>query len=329
MACTTFFLERGTEKVYARTLDWSTDHGALVVNKRNVQKKSMFLDQNQRALEWVSEFGSLSFDQVSREFPYGGINERGLVIETLIFKDSDYASGSLSTASVNESQWIQYMLDRAQSLSDVENLSRDLPVIKMFAPLHYFVCDSEGDCGVFEFLNGKIQVRRGETLPIAALANSSYPDSLNFIRNLLDFGGTNPMPTDNSSLARFSRAAAFVKNYRGTDLVDDSFSQLNNISGSGTKWKVVYDLRARNVYFKTASAKTKKWVNVGSGLDYSCRTPVKVLDLQASGSGDVSRSLTDYTSSFNQRLIQKSKFLPAELRQALGNFPETQTRCLD
>jgi penicillin V acylase-like amidase (Ntn superfamily) len=45
-------------------------------------------------------------------------------------------------------------------------------------PLHYLFADASGDAAVIEFLDGKLVIYRGETLPVRALANSTYADSI-------------------------------------------------------------------------------------------------------------------------------------------------------
>ena len=37
----------------------------------------------EKPIEWISKYGSISFNQFGAEFPYGGINEEGLVVEIM------------------------------------------------------------------------------------------------------------------------------------------------------------------------------------------------------------------------------------------------------
>ena len=71
-----------------------------------------------------------------------------------------------------------------------------------------------------------------------------------------------------------------------------------------------------------------------SGLEFSCTTPVIVLDLKAGAAGDIVRSLTPYSRDLNSRLIRSSfaqtSFLaetpPAELER-IASLPDA-SRCV-
>src|SRR5262245_52821757 len=101
-ACTTFCLSDGRNVVFGRNYDWDFGDALLMVNKRGVTKVSAFgapgSDPAGRIAErgpggraaagsrsgetparWVSKYGSVTFNQYGREFPTGGMNEKGLV----------------------------------------------------------------------------------------------------------------------------------------------------------------------------------------------------------------------------------------------------------
>ena len=77
----TAFLQEGL--LMGRNLDWNNDQGLLLVNKKGVSKRAMVLDPTEKTAQWVSQYGSLTFNQYGRELPTGGMNEAGLVVETL------------------------------------------------------------------------------------------------------------------------------------------------------------------------------------------------------------------------------------------------------
>jgi Penicillin V acylase and related amidases len=44
----------------------------------------------EKPIEWISKYGSITFNQSGREFPHGGINEKGLVIEQMWLDEAAY-----------------------------------------------------------------------------------------------------------------------------------------------------------------------------------------------------------------------------------------------
>ncbi|HOC73269.1 MAG TPA: hypothetical protein PKL54_10660, partial [Candidatus Hydrogenedentes bacterium] len=79
--CTTFVLENGGAPVFGRNYDWSVESAALFVNKRGVRKIAVLLNPaTAPPAEWTSKYGSVTFNQIAREFPCGGMNEAGLVV---------------------------------------------------------------------------------------------------------------------------------------------------------------------------------------------------------------------------------------------------------
>ncbi len=80
-ACTAFLQE---DLLAGKNYDWHLDHGLLIVNKRGIAKRALLLNPAEKAAEWVSKYGSVTFNQYGREMPNGGMNEAGLVVETLM-----------------------------------------------------------------------------------------------------------------------------------------------------------------------------------------------------------------------------------------------------
>ena len=108
-ACTAFVLKQDDTIILAKNLDWLIGDGFIFINDRGVSK-SAFLVNGAHATKWKSCYGSITFNQLGKDFPIGGMNEKGLVIESLNYTLSNYppAAGT----NVDEFQWIQYHLDR-------------------------------------------------------------------------------------------------------------------------------------------------------------------------------------------------------------------------
>lgn len=82
--CTTFVLKDGKGGLFfGRNFDFPAGPGHIHVNLRGAEKSSL-ATPGEKPLTWVAKYGSVSFNQNGREFPYGGINEAGLVIEQMM-----------------------------------------------------------------------------------------------------------------------------------------------------------------------------------------------------------------------------------------------------
>src|SRR5436305_3006577 len=82
LACTTFCLKNRGEVLFGGNYDWDIGDGLVFVNKRGVAKTAADVDSPNPA-KWVSEYGSVTFNQYGRENPMGGMNEAGLVVEVM------------------------------------------------------------------------------------------------------------------------------------------------------------------------------------------------------------------------------------------------------
>jgi len=81
--CTTFVLKDKAGRVFfGRNFDFPGGPGHIHVNLRGARKSSL-ATPGEKPLTWTARYGSISFNQNGREFPYGGINEAGLVVEQM------------------------------------------------------------------------------------------------------------------------------------------------------------------------------------------------------------------------------------------------------
>ena len=89
--CTTFVLHQGDRLIFGRNLDWYSGTGLVMVNSRNLEKVAL-VNSSEKPVKWVSKFGSVTFNQIGRELPFGGINESGLVVEHMTLDGTVYHS---------------------------------------------------------------------------------------------------------------------------------------------------------------------------------------------------------------------------------------------
>jgi choloylglycine hydrolase len=321
-ACTTFCLRNAGRIVFGKNYDWNVEEGLLIVNKRGVRRSADAGDTKNPA-QWTAKYGSVTFNQYGRDFPSGGMNEAGLVIELMWADGSKYPRPD-ARPTVNCLEWIQYQLDTAGSGAEV--IANDARIrIQSDTPLHYLLADRTGAAATIEFISGKLVAHHAASLPVAALANDLYADSLRHMQN------TPWLPPDGGSKARFLRAADRVKNFSGGDAVAYAFETLANVAnGDHTKWSIVYEIDRSQLHFRTLSNSRIRTLSLKQ-LDFSCASPVMVFDLKA-GAGDIAPALRPYSRQENLRLIRSSfpqtDFLArtsqAELAR-IASLPESST----
>jgi len=332
-ACSTFCLDGAGGPVFGKNYDWDVAVGLVVVNKRGVVKRGLTADNPAR---WTAMYGSVTFNQYGREMPCGGINEAGLVVELMWLQETTYPPAD-DRPSVENLQWIQYQLDRSSTVADVIASDADVRITDDDqAQVHFLVCDRSGACAAIEFVGGKMIVHSGEKMPVAVLTNDTYANSLAYLKMHVGFGGTAPIPASRRSLDRFVRAASGVGEFEKTetsDAVGYAFGVLASVAqGPNTQWSIVYDVVGGRVSFRTAGNPRIRTIDLGR-LDFSCDTPVLVLDVRAVPGGDATDRLEPYTREANRALVEsafrRTSFLsdtPADVLDYLIRFPET-TRC--
>lgn len=332
-SCTTVHVESRGHQWTAKSYDWHQGHGALFVNKRGVEKKSLVIAAGDQEIAWTSRFGSVTFNQIAREFPNGGMNEAGLVVEIMWLASSIYpAEDNLPT--LNELQWIQYQLDNAETIQEVIRNSSRVRLSSLFAKVHYMACDRSGACATFEYIDGQLVIHAGASLPVPTLTNDTYATSAIALASYDGFGGTSPIPTDEGSIARFVRASALARQARSIrprEVQATGFEVLNSVSqGSYTKWQIVYDQTSLKVAYRSRSARAVKSLSFGS-LDFDCQSEVLALDMaDESVSGSINNELYEYSADLNQSLVRRSLWplaiaLPRGTISAIQSYPDTTT----
>ena len=303
--CTTFCFQNNGDWIYGRNFDWEVEHCLVMVNKRNISKTALV---KQNPAKWIARYGSVTFNQYGREFPLGGINEAGLVIESMWLQPSEYPHID-HRQEISELQWIQYQLDTAASVNEVLASDKVIRISPQYAaPLHFLVCDRKGQAAVIEFLRGRMVSYIKENLPTTVLTNNTYQYSKDFLKSYKGDETSETFRLSSYSLKRFIWAARGVKN-RDTEKfkspIDYAFQILGKVSVNRTMIRVVYDAKNGYIYFKTKSVPHLSYINIKK-LDFSCLTPVQILDLSSRNKGDITSELCDYTFEANYELIRKA-----------------------
>jgi penicillin V acylase-like amidase (Ntn superfamily) len=330
VACTTFCFMNNGEWVYGRNYDWYTEHCLITVNKRGVAKTALTQDN---PASWVSKYGSITFNQYGREFPLGGMNEAGLVIEIMWLEQTEYHHPD-SRKGLSDLQWVQYQLDNCSTVDEV--IASDDAVritVRRATPLHFLVCDRTGNAAAIEFLEGDMVVHTGRDLPVCVLTNNTYAYSLRLFEECGGDETKEPFSSANYSLKRFVWAGKGVKQWDSegeVSAVDHAFGILDKVLVSQTMFSIVYDVGHSRIYYRCKSNPAVRYIEFDH-FDYSCDKPVKVLDIINGNAGNVTDLFVDYTYEANYDLISRSyadtEFLqgiPDSLRVMVSRYPENQ-----
>ena len=290
IACSAFYYN-GENKILAKNFDWGFGQGYLIKNIRGQQKYSYGFRGNNVA-GWISKFGSITFNQNGKEFPYGGINEKGLVVEQLWLGNTEYQENNNKT--ISELEWIQYQLDNYEKVDEViENINS--LTIKPIARIHYFLADKNGVSAVIDFVNGDVKIDRKQD-KFQVITNETSEDS----KKYYDFNkDINP-----NSRSHFDRYCILRNNLNVENLsISESFKKLNLVKEDEPNyksyWSIVYDINKLEFYFKSVDNSEIKKVSLkdfsfhsNSNTEFSLINSNKV-NFQPYSSNDNLRLLTN------------------------------------
>ena len=321
-ACTTFFMHFNGKMVFGRNYDWMADEGMVCTNQRGLAKTSMKMPDG-NTISWMSRWGSITFNQYGKEFPTGGMNEKGLVVE-LMWLDATIYPQPDERPSIGVLQWIQYQLDNHVSVDEVIKSDAKLRITSKGTPLHYLVADADGHTATIEFLNGKLEVHRGEELPLPVLTNDTYSHSF--------ASHTSGTFNGNNSLERFSTTCNMISQYKNDtatkSIIDASFEILNKVQqGNYTKWSIVYDITEKKIWYTTQRFKQLRSVSFAA-FDFSCELPSRYSNINGMEQGEISHLFSDFSSVINQQILenavlQSNSQVPLSRQQirSIGAYP--------
>lgn len=255
-ACTAFCLKNKNNIILAKNLDWSVDLGYVFINKAGIKKTSF----NAAKFNWVSKYGSITFNQFGKEFPLGGMNEKGLVIEELNMAYVQLIPDS-NKSKINEFQLAQFILDNCKSMDEVITQLDNIQLNIILQTLHYIVCDSSGNTLIIEF-NGNSFDYYPNKSGLSILSNNNYLESIKYLKNFTGFGGKLPVLNRQGSNERFVSVANMLSNYRNEEPINYTFNILDTVKQEDTRWSIVYDITNLKIYVKFHNCSKKKIVDL-------------------------------------------------------------------
>lgn len=295
-ASTVFCLERDDELLVAKSTGWVSSHCYLMVNKRGVSKRA-FLNGFGKKAQWISKYGSVTFNQVSQDLPSGGMNEMGLVIE--VTSNRKITSQDSDKPKINEIQWVQYNLDMYQNVGEVISGLNSISIKQSGKGLVYFLCDRSGNKAAIEIVDGIPQVYRDDTLPIAAITNTLLDKALLISEHPELYRIDNPQ----SSVNRFLTSKAIIDEFGTSDGESTAycFESLNRVKQDITMFEIVYDVKRMMIYFRSKDSPEIKQINV-ENIAYSCENEDIAFEINSKCVDDVSCCLKPYDLDQNVKL---------------------------
>jgi choloylglycine hydrolase len=331
--CSTFFANGKRVKLFGRNYDFFTHTAFVVINTRGLVKQALVYPGESPA-GWNSKYGSITFNQAGQDYPTGGMNEAGLIIECMWLSHTQYPMKD-TRPSVMEMQWMQYILDTCGTVKEVMETDRKIRILQKGQPLHFLVADRKGNAMIIEFINFYTYFYPVDKKHPATLTNSSYADCLVYLKRFRGFGGRNKVRKTINSVDRFVELAVAVKDKRPT--VEKAFSWLDTVSAqpgeagnSYTCWSIVYDPGNLNIYFKVFGKEGIHTLNF-SDFSFDCKEGTRFLDLKNIGEKNPKDGFNLLTPQLNTRLVKrtfaiykKNNFLtemPDMYLDFLGNYP--------
>jgi choloylglycine hydrolase len=303
-----------------KSYDYSNGAGYLFLNKKNVRKRSLTLDWS-FGKSWTSKYGSMTFSQAGRDFPFSGMNDQGLNMEIMWLHETMYPHET-TKATINEAQIIQFILDTAANTKEAIEKIKTVDIVPIMAPVHYMICDKSNECVAIEFIEGRTVVSKMNTGKERILQNSIYSEVLG-----------NKIKVDGSTYRNSPSELDFIFNNSDSltqkDFLTKSFKNLEVVrSGNWTKWQIVYNLEEGKAWFRTTSDRNIKSVSL-SDYELDCRKDQKeyVLDMNGETAGDVKVNLEPFTSDINSYLIDSFRGVPELLKTTIGLYTSINHTC--
>jgi len=311
-SCSTFLMKNGSNLIAGHNLDDSYPvSGAVIINKRNVFKKGITwkeLSTSEKETspkpEWVSKWGSVSFNTRGRDFTDGGMNEKGLIIWEMSLRGTKFIQDE-SKPKLFMMQWMQYQLDNHEYVEQVITSASDIVLDGW--QWHFFTADRDGNSAAIEFINGTIVIHTGDEMPVKVLCNALYSYELKRLKMYEGFGGKRMVAMKKRKEPRFVHAVKMMKDYDPTvsgNIINYGFDILDQLDSSGNnQWQIIVDMNNLHVYIRTNQSREIRLFNLNS-FDLSCDAPVKMIDIHADLSGNITKDFVDYTFELNKKFVK-------------------------
>ncbi len=314
-ACTSFVLKANKTLLFGSNYDNDIWPGLLYVNKKNVKKTGWEPGTTGEIAQWVSKYGSVTFNTAGYQLAWAGMNEKGLVMSTMALGETKNPEPD-ERPPLASPLWMQYILD---TCATVDELTATDKIVRIKDTVdHYLVCDAGGDAAVIEFLDGEMVVHRRESLPIKALANTVYSACVSEWRER--------SPRDiNRPKSRTARVQEKLSTFDPDSTIPPAayaFEILNDVSSPPyTRWSIVFDIPNRIIRFKTYANRNERHMDLKK-IDYGCETPAMMMDVHADLKGDITDAFEEIDQQYCLRHLIRF------LKESEIEMPEEQVKVL-
>lgn len=170
-------------------------------------------------MRWTSKYGCaaiVSFEGAASD----GLNEMGLAAHMLVLDESRLEAPDKRPV-LPDTHWAQYVLDNFATVNEVVDAHKEgkFRVAAAWAsdlgltqhlPTHLAVQDPSGDSAIIEYIDGKLVVHHGPEYRVMT-NDPPYDQMIERVKQYAPFGGTKPLPGDETAEDRFVRLAAYSK----------------------------------------------------------------------------------------------------------------------
>lgn len=327
-ACTSLVLDN-VPSVFATNYDNMSDLCLLFINKRGQRKTGLSASTNGEVLRWTARYASITFNVGGYQLPWAGMNERGLMLSTMRLRGTVPPEPDERPPLDYGPLWMQYVLDTCATVDEVVAATRNVRIV--VAEDHYLVTDRHGGGAVIEFLDGETVVHSGHDLPVMALTNGLYVESMN-VWNQHQQAGNDDYSGLDSEFRRFCLGADQVTDFHPTDsetAVDYAFAALQGVSDSSTQMSIVFDASSYRAYFKTRDNRETRYVDLFD-FNLGCYAPVQMLDIHTASSGNITGLFFDLSiplciDHMQQYFVSLNQTVPPDLVDNYHDVVETFT----
>lgn len=306
LGCTCFLFDSNDGPIFGSNLDlFIPGNGLVFVNRRGISKQSLPSQAGTggNTVRWESKFGSVSFNLAGREMAFGGMNEAGLVIGSMELLKSEFPARD-ERPGLNIGMWAQYVLDTCKDIEDVKKVHLKARIEDSAPPVHFLIADANGSCVAIEWIDGEYKCYWGDDLPVKAMSNMQYGKALASLkRGGPKFWWSNPGQSAQRFAAAYGRSLQYDLNV-DQNAISYVFETLTKVvAAPHTKWSIVYDIANREIWYGSYKSRALKHISF-ENLDFSCESPLLMLDVNTQIQGDVEKHFKPYDHDTNMRLLK-------------------------
>lgn len=158
--------------------------------------------------------------------PFDGMNEKGVAVGMNAIPEGQ-GPYDPAKVTIGELEMIRLILDYAGSTQEAISLIGQYNIRMETPPIHYLIADSSGHSVIIELVDGQMVVMEN---------NNPWQVTTNFIIDGLNNWQDAPC-------WRYQTAWQTLDNMGGNLSESDAFNLLQNVSVSGTRWSVVFNLK--------------------------------------------------------------------------------------